>query len=137
MATNPVSEGPTDKDTLTPQNCNACGEVLSSTTPLQKLACGHIFHKACLAKCVKTKPFCPICISRIVTGPPTPSTSQITTRSQSKSALNTSASAIANTRPPNSSPSSNAQRADDAEHNRLQQMVVEIVSAQQEQYHST
>lgn len=76
------------------QICNACGEPIVSSSLLQKISCGHIFHKACLEVCIKTRPFCPICNARIITEPqaPAPTVSQVRTRSRSRTTANATTS---------------------------------------------
>lgn len=117
-------------------NCNACGEIISSNTNIQKLNCGHTFHSACLSKCVKTRLFCPICNARISNEPPTPSTSQRTTRSQSKLVHVNTSNADWNTVPSNNSLSGTEPGAD-LNQGRLQALLTNIVSAQQEQFYSS
>lgn len=117
-----------------PLLCNACCEAILSTTPFQKIGCGHVFHKNCLAKCVKTRPFCPICNTRIVSEPLTPSSSHVRTRSQSRSANsqrpadNNINSALDN------SAGEHPTQADNITQDKLQEMVAAAVSAQQSQF---
>lgn len=136
MDSNVVSEVTEEISTPPAYNCNACGEVITSNTNIQKLNCGHTFHSACLAKCVKTRPFCPICNARISNEPPTPSTSQRTTRSQSKLVHVNTSNADRNTVPSTNSLSGTEPGAD-LNQDRLQALITNIVSAQQEQFYSS
>lgn len=65
--------------------CGACGSAVTTRAQFVRTNCGHCFHKSCLSKAEKLRPFCPVCNCRLLTEPPTPSSSGITTRSQAKS----------------------------------------------------
>lgn len=64
--------------------CGACSKQISTKFQYFRTNCGHTFHKSCLAKCKKIRPYCPVCNTRLLSEPPTPSSSGATTRSQSK-----------------------------------------------------
>lgn len=65
-------------------SCGACASLITSKTQYHRTNCGHSFHKSCLAKCEKSRPFCPVCNARLLSEPPTPSTSGMVTRRQAK-----------------------------------------------------
>lgn len=70
-------------------NCDACKNVISSKTQLHTTCCEHNFHKSCLAKCIKIRPYCPVCNVRIVNDQPQVGVVVRSTRSQSKSTSHT------------------------------------------------
>lgn len=136
MSVEPGSEDVVSEETH--PTCGACASLITSRTQYHKTNCGHSFHKSCLAKCEKIRPFCPVCNSRLLSEPSTPSTSGITTRSQTKVASvqksidrtteEQSSSAVTVTG------SGNVQNNSVNIHpNDLQQMIASIVSAQQAQ----
>ncbi|XP_046802604.1 uncharacterized protein LOC124418880 [Lucilia cuprina] len=50
--------------------CKACNESIISKSTLAQTCCGHTFHRNCLGLSLKTRPFCPVCNTRIVNDPP-------------------------------------------------------------------
>lgn len=50
--------------------CDACQQAITSKTVLITTCCSHSFHKTCLSISLKTRPFCPVCSTRIVNDPP-------------------------------------------------------------------
>lgn len=116
--------------------CNACGEIIVSTVYAQKISCGHIFHKTCLDRCVKTRPYCPVCNMRIVSEQKTPSTSQVQTRSQARATNNPVGSESVTSRDnnPNNDPSD---ATDVTQTERITQLVTNIISSQQPQLIAT
>lgn len=67
-----------------PPTCGACGLVVASKAQYIRTNCGHSFHKSCLSKAEKLRPYCPLCNCRLLTEPPTPSSTGVTTRAQAK-----------------------------------------------------
>lgn len=55
----------------------------SATSQGLRTNCNHSFHKSCLDKCVKIRPYCPTCNTRLLIDPP-PTPSGVKTRSQGK-----------------------------------------------------
>lgn len=115
--------------------CDACSETIVSVSALLKISCGHVFHKSCLEKCVKTRPFCPICNSRVASDSTDTGTSQITTRAQAKQIGNPPPPAAANTVQGDSASNTSIGVVDQTE--RITQLVTNIVSAQQVQFMTT
>lgn len=118
--------------------CGACASLIKTKSQLHKTNCGHTFHKSCLTKCEKIRPYCPLCNTRLYSEPPTPSSSGACTRSQARSASVQPAgnqpieeqSSSASTMPTNAGvvDSGASIRPGD-----LQHMISSIVSAQQAQ----
>lgn len=118
--------------------CGACSALINVKTQFFRTNCGHTFHKACLSKCEKIRPYCPICNARLFNEPSTPSTSGISTRSQSRSTSAQLTSNKSSIEQP--STAANVRPSGDAAGNdvsmrpsELQEMVRSIVFAQQEQ----
>ncbi|XP_058985254.1 uncharacterized protein LOC131805722 [Musca domestica] len=63
--------------------CGVCGQSFSDAAQGRRTNCGHCFHKSCLEKCLKLRPYCPTCNTRLFSEPP-PTPSGAKTRSQSK-----------------------------------------------------
>lgn len=133
MATNTVDKGANEVRVDDVITCNACGESIASASSVRKIACGHIFHKACLDRAIKTRPFCPICDTRIVTESGTSSAAPVKTRSQAKQANNPVSLATG--------PAQNVGSADMtgnaanvAQTQGITQLVTDLVSAQQAQF---
>lgn len=76
---------PTEGGVDTQLTCGACASLITSKSQFQRTNCGHNFHKACLAQCMKTRPFCPTCDARILSDSKVPGAAGISTRSQAKS----------------------------------------------------
>lgn len=114
------------------QICNACGEPIASSSLLQKISCGHIFHKACLEVCIKTRPFCPICNARIITEPqtPAPTVSQVRTRSRSRTTANATTSNNDTTIQTATNTTRAAGNPEVVSTDKIQELVASIVSAQ-------
>lgn len=51
-------------------NCEGCNNAITSKSFLVTTICGHNFHKECLAKVLKLRPFCPVCDERVVSDGP-------------------------------------------------------------------
>lgn len=140
MSVEPSSEdlAPGISGDSTHPTCEACASSITSKTQLIRTNCGHKFHKTCIAKCEKTRPYCPVCNSRLLCEPPTPSASGITTRAQSRATSvqpatnrsNTEQSAVAAVNPSGTNVSDNSVNIRPGE---LQEMISSIVSAQQAQ----
>ncbi|XP_073835483.1 uncharacterized protein [Musca autumnalis] len=131
MATNgknTVSATTGTDDTI---KCSACTETITSSG--QKISCGHVFHKSCLEKSIKTRPYCPICNVRIGTDPSTPSSSQVTTRSQSKQANSHTSSGADHINTNENSGNNFNIAVEIAQSEQISQLVADSVSAQQEQ----
>lgn len=62
--------------------CDACNNAITSKTVLIQTCCKHIFHKDCLSACMKTRPFCPVCDTRIVNEAPAVGAPSVLTRSK-------------------------------------------------------
>lgn len=118
--------------------CGACASLIKSKSHFIKTNCGHTFHKTCLAKCEKIRPYCPICNSRLFSDPVTPSTSGACTRSQARATSIQSVSNQANEDPPSSASTiptgtNVSENTVNVRPSELQDMISSIVSAQQAQ----
>lgn len=72
----------TEMGSETRLTCGACANIITTSSQHVRTNCSHTFHKSCLSKVVKIRPYCPVCNTRLLSEPPTPSGS--TTRSQTK-----------------------------------------------------
>lgn len=115
--------------------CGACGNVISSKALYVKINCGHGFHKSCLAKAEKLRPYCPLCNCRLHADPSTPSTSGATTRSQAKMAASQSSNAGASETQPKSvlAPNAGGSNSFSIRPCELQEMISSMMATQQAQ----
>lgn len=125
-----AADAPATSEANRHPSCNACGEPISSASTLQKIACNHVFHRACLDVCVKSRPFCPICNARISVEAQTPSTTQVRTRAQSRNTTSTTTSDTSNITQANMNVPENSVVSDNVSNERIQGIVTEIVSSQ-------
>lgn len=80
LGDNNLATVPTEKN----PHCDSCKAPITSRILLHTTVCGHSFHKECIAKCLKLRPYCPECNVRIVNDG-----SQKNTRSQTKTPTQT------------------------------------------------
>lgn len=133
MATSAGDQTATAEGDCHPE-CNACCKPISSKAQLQRIACNHIFHKACLNVSLKTRPFCPICNARIGADPPSLDAPQVMTRSQLKQSTVATASGNVSTAATAANVSGTAPGSDAISVDRIQEIVTDIVTVQQAQF---